>query len=551
MKRNRETGENSGGSGGDFLKFSLDYFREPDKILYFSVACTVVFLFVGFWDILNHEMWRDELQAWLIARESVSIGDLFKNLKYEGHQGLWHLGLYFITRFTHNPFFMQVFHILIGGGVVFLFVRYSPFNGFLKLLFIFGYYPLYEYATISRNYSIGVLFIFAALALYRWECPSKYSDLRYHIYKYVSIGIALFLAGHTNIYGLLLVLCLTGYFILDSFFDKSRRRELAGKKAVLGVTLLIILAGVITSVIQVIPPPDGGYAAKWYDSWDGERAAEVSGVFYKAMVPIPLHQLHYWDTNIVTSETLAIWLSVGLLALCILMFIGRPLELLLYLGGTIGMLVFMYIKYIGYLRHHGHLFLLLLTALWLAKSKGGGSKTGVGQSTTKRAFQGRGLAAVNAVVLTLLLAVNAYAGILCSYLDGKYVFSCGEEAAKYIKENGLNQRPMAGHRDYAIITVAGFLEKSIYYPRSEKMGTYIIWNNKRGPIGTKMGLERTEEYFKEEWHNTVLILNFRPKRRRHRGLRLIEKFENCVVPNEEYYICEPVKESQDVLPQEK
>jgi hypothetical protein len=45
-------------------------------------------------------MWLDELQAWLIARDSSSVIDLFKNLKYEGHPGLWHICLYLISRFN-------------------------------------------------------------------------------------------------------------------------------------------------------------------------------------------------------------------------------------------------------------------------------------------------------------------------------------------------------------------------------------------------------------------------------------------------------------------
>ena len=65
----------------------------------FTAAFGLIVLFL----IQSHEMWRDELQAWLLARDSISITELFQNLKYEGHPGLWHLLLYPLTRISTIP----------------------------------------------------------------------------------------------------------------------------------------------------------------------------------------------------------------------------------------------------------------------------------------------------------------------------------------------------------------------------------------------------------------------------------------------------------------
>ena len=94
----------------------------------FAGVLVLVFVSVGFVGILNHEMWRDEMQAWLIAGASSSIGNLFDNLRYEGHPGLWHIGLYLLSRFTHNPFAMQVVHLMLATGVIFILARFSPFT---------------------------------------------------------------------------------------------------------------------------------------------------------------------------------------------------------------------------------------------------------------------------------------------------------------------------------------------------------------------------------------------------------------------------------------
>ena len=42
----------------------------------FTGFLTLAFLIFGFLGMINHEMWGDELQAWLIAKDSLSVFDL-------------------------------------------------------------------------------------------------------------------------------------------------------------------------------------------------------------------------------------------------------------------------------------------------------------------------------------------------------------------------------------------------------------------------------------------------------------------------------------------
>lgn len=132
----------------------------------YSNCLILVFFILSFIGILNHELWRDETQAWLIARDSSSLTDLYENLKYEGHPGLWHLCLFLITKITRNPFAMQFFHILISTAIVYIFAKKSPFNLVQKTLFTFSYFSLFEYNLISRNYSLGILVVFLVCYLF-------------------------------------------------------------------------------------------------------------------------------------------------------------------------------------------------------------------------------------------------------------------------------------------------------------------------------------------------------------------------------------------------
>ena len=113
--------------------------------------------------IINHELWRDELQAWRIATSSGSIDELFSNSRYEGHPAIWYLSLYLISRLSDNPIAMQVLHILIGISATFVMCKYAPFSRWQKASLSFGYFMFFEYFIVSRNYAFGVLALWGVL----------------------------------------------------------------------------------------------------------------------------------------------------------------------------------------------------------------------------------------------------------------------------------------------------------------------------------------------------------------------------------------------------
>ncbi len=185
------------------------------KYITYSNCLVLVFFVLSFVGILNHEMWRDETQAWLIARDSSTLTDLYENLKFEGHPALWHLCLFIITKFTHNPFAMQFFHILIATAIVWIFVKLSPFNILQKTLFTFSYFPFFEYNLISRNYNLALLFVFIFCYLFTKKKRN-----------YILLFSSLALLANTNVYGLLICLCSSATLIIDTIriyrIDKSQ-----------------------------------------------------------------------------------------------------------------------------------------------------------------------------------------------------------------------------------------------------------------------------------------------------------------------------------------
>src|SRR6266498_1334888 len=185
--------------------------KEPVNQLRYALIITGFFFLLALFGLWNHEMWRDEHQAWLVARDAHSFSQLFENMRYEGNPALWHIFLYFITCFTHNPVYMQAFHLLVACGFIFVFNRYAPIGLFYKILFSFGYFPLYEYAVISRSYGLGLLLVFIACALYKNR-----------VSNYILIGVILGLLANVAIFPLIISLGIAAILLFDYFFYQKK-----------------------------------------------------------------------------------------------------------------------------------------------------------------------------------------------------------------------------------------------------------------------------------------------------------------------------------------
>ena len=102
------------------------------------------------------EMWGDEIHSWNIAKGSAGYLDLIHNTRYEGHPPVWYTILWTISKFTHNLAYVQMVHWFIASlsmSCTFFFTNAV----FSRVLIPFGYYFLYEYSVLSRNYAIGIL----------------------------------------------------------------------------------------------------------------------------------------------------------------------------------------------------------------------------------------------------------------------------------------------------------------------------------------------------------------------------------------------------------
>lgn len=463
-----------------------------------STALLFTFLFaaISVSLISYHEMWRDELQPWLLARDSPSVPELFNNLKYEGHSGLlWQLILYALTRIFDTPVAMQYLHVGIATASIFVLIRWSPFTTLQKILFCFSYFLFYEYSIISRNYALGVLLIFLICAMFpkRREFP-------------LVVAGALFFLSHTSALGLIFALCLFSAIMFEEVVvrgrDVKRRRLTATDVAAMTIASI----GFITAIILDIPPADSGMGVEWrfFPNLKAIYAPLVGAYF-----PLPKFSLSFWNSRAFVSSmplrVLILPTLAGLIYAVCRFLVSRPAALFLYAAVSSALLLFFHTLWSsGSLRHHGFLFLALIAASWIYNY----CDSRIFQLTSKL-LKPLSYKVFNALFSVVLL-MHVVAGVMAGYLDYKYPFSAAKETAYYLERNGYSDQTIIGHISFAASAVAGHMhDKKFYYADGNRYGTFIIWDKARlNNVGHDY-LSTTSAKLASLGKDVILVLNYK------------------------------------------
>ena len=320
-----------------------------------TVVCVVVILFasVSLMGILFHEIWMDEAHHWLLSRDSSNLNDLWENSRYEGHPILWNILLFVITRFTTNPLWMQLLHWLISGTVVFVTLRFSPLPLRWNILFVFGYFMLYEYSVISRNYSILVLAFLFSIHFYTKK-------------KYIPWGISIFVLANTHLFGLIQAF----WFVLSSIRD-AKDESLSKNKSYIAAVLIFLL-GALLSVIQIYPPGDSPFRPQLSTVLSAVTIEKLLAIQVRGFLPIPdFSNYNVWNSNYITgiSKTFAGVVSAILGGLIFCIMAEKRKTIILFTGVflSIGMTVIVLYpaSIVQATRHFGIVYITFIGCLWL------------------------------------------------------------------------------------------------------------------------------------------------------------------------------------------
>jgi len=507
-------------------------FRDSEKLLHpetnkaFIFWVLLAYSIVEITGIIFHPMWRDEIHFWSISGESSSLSDLLQRKAWDGHPDLWYLLAFTIRRLSDDPVSLQLLHSAIAIFTVFLILKYAPFKRIHRVLLVFGYFYLFEYATIIRNYAIGILLITLILILYRRRFRS-----------FFLLALVLFFLAQTNIFGLIFCIVFLLTWTFEFFYSRSIRTALLKRKTVLVAGFLLIITGMAYAVHSVIPPsvtPAVGVMDFSLSQLTLRELIRSFGTLWRAWIPIPVLNLQFWNTNLIGNEPVQAILALILIFAAGVLFIKRPVVLFLYVTGLVGIIAFIFIIFFGYLRHHGHLYILLIACIWLkAYSPERDIVIRPGLLEKFYGWQKRNAGHL----FSILLIIHVLVGIYAYSVQLMVPFSAGKETARYIRQQKLDRFLIAGDKDISLETVSSYLDKKVFFFSRNQFSIYMDYDPSQRRILTESGvLNLADSLLKSSGDTMVLVMNYSLKTNQGLNVRKVHSFEKIIVPDDGYYL---------------
>jgi hypothetical protein len=467
---------------------------------FFSSSLVSAFFALGVIGLLHHPMWRDETYPWLLARFSSSLHDLYLS-RDTAHFMLWDLMLWILTRFTHNCQSMQWLHLALATGSVWLVLQFGLLTKIQKALYCFGYFTLFEYCLVCREYVCVGLLIFTLCAL---------RDRRRD--SFVLQAVILFLLSNINVFATIIAFAFAAASVAEYIVRGTTAKLWATKRWALVISGLILCAALLCDRLQLIKPPEALAAAGWRHPISIQDLAVAVSNIWRGYIPIPRPFPHLmklvWGSNFLLDQkpvelTLGVMLSLGLLAISTWTLRRSPMATTWYLSGSGLMMLLQSTVAPGAVRHHGLYFVLYLACLWSASIRG----VGCGQPT----LHGHRASAststhVRRFFLPSLLAIQAVAGVYAWGLHLRIPFSGSKAAADFIRQNGYESLPIVGSPEPNVSPLTAYLDRPIYYLGSRRYGTFSRETNTTSVLSLPNVLRQVATFATAARGDALLVL---------------------------------------------
>ncbi len=434
---------------------------DTKQNLYLNIAF-IAYCLLAVYAIFIHEQWRDEAQAWLLVRD-LSLIDLLKILRTEGHPPLWYLLIMPLSKAGLAYGSQNLLTAIVMCSSVYLLLFKTKLPLLLKLLLPFSYFFLYEYLFFARSYCLIAFFTMAIMVLYpkRLEQP----------WLYALCIVALF-----NTHVLMFTFC--GALVLLYLYELKEQSMLNSKKH-LGASVLMSVGG-----LYLLPYL---FFAKMSD----EFAKEIDDSFGRLIGVI--------DGGLTISQTHI--LGIVLLIAALVLLYKSPKALFIAVVGLVSTLYILGFKYYtAELRHFGTVFFVLLVSVFISQTGGKPQK-----SFKNIPYTYLLIAAI--LILQLKPALMSYKEDLTRPYSGT------KGAAEFIEQQGLKNNIIVGHNAWVSSAVLPYWSdrKKIFYGECNRYGTYYIYDscfiNNNWSYPVDYSIDRAYDNFKDRLDGVVFLFN--------------------------------------------
>ena len=381
-----------------------------------------------------HELWKDEWQAWLVARD-MSMGQLLGFLNYEGHPALWYLYLKpwtLLASVAKEEILLSLAHLLAYGAATILLFRQSGLSLAEKIVFALSYFLFFEYGIVNRGY---ILVVLTAL----WLVHALKNQQK------TAIITSLILLCQTEVYGAMIAMVILFYLVREKGWPPYKI-----PLAALGVGLLIF-------VISVFPRGNEDDFTRAYVQ--GGFSFDKLKLAFQGMLGNTFGIGLFTDTSFGGVSPLG--MAVSLLAVIATTAVFAPQKKLYqtWLLAVAGFVIFSTLVFNGGVRQWGMLFVLFLI-LRLIQSH---------DHPTTRWQQ--------SLVLALCLAPMIH-NFKAIRQDIKLPFSNAKAAGAFIAEKIPENVPIVSLNKFETAAAAAYADRKMYELPSGTPFTYFYWLQK-------------------------------------------------------------------------
>lgn len=373
---------------------SIRFFWKQNAL----VLVVILVSALGLLAAVNHEWWEDEASPWLSASGSHSLSNLIHNLGFNGHPRLYNIIVYWIQSQFGNPMVLSVLNLVFSIVAITLFMRATSFSRIQKVLFAFGFFPLYQYGVVVRGYSLFVCIFFM-------YCHLKTQGARFLLLRYLLL--ALLAQIH------LISAIVAAFLLLEEYIETSSKDE--QQPAITIVGNAIVLASLLLVAWQLKPESHPSMVLLSSDNhWKS-----VLGFANGFMPNFGIFRLSPIRTGFQIVVGMALWVASWVVA-----FRHRQL-FRYYIPLSFSLFMISVLIYTGERWHHGFYFVFFVVSIWL-------STPAPFDDTFSRRF------------ITVLFALHALMGIYAVVLDVMTPYSNGPQVAAFIREHQLENLPIVG-----------------------------------------------------------------------------------------------------------
>ena len=428
----------------------------------FKVVSFLLYLLFNGILLLRHEMWRDEVNVWLMGRD-LSVIELFQEIKYQGHPCLWYLLIMPFAKLGLSCRLMGIISYFVMAVGAVLYMCKAPIHVIVKAITLFTPIFTYYYAEIARGYCL-VAFLVILLA-YFYPVRNK---------KPLLYGLLLGLLVQADTIALPVAGMISAMWLVENTGEsikvKNKDSLLIAVKG-----LWIPLASLVIWILQFYQVSDSPV----YQVSSFSLKEFVKAVFDYCLYI--MERLTGLDKNICVCIYVILVVGGGIISV----LIRNAWPFIVY-GTTILFFgVFSCIIYQLNIWHFISLLFVYIWMLWVFVQKKEEKKTDnvkivkIYNTVYKYVYLSL---EILLIVISIFMFVRWNAptetSSLINALSGSY--SDGENAADYIKEN-LEVNELIVTTDVAFAsTILGFAnEYKVYYAGSMEVTSYADWSEKQ------------------------------------------------------------------------